>query len=144
MYIILYYIILYYIILYYIILYYIILYYIILHMYTVEIWSHKHHKNIYDETNKFAIIPRLNINTLNSIITVVTKTAVLHTAAVPKLFFVTEHFLTQYISTEHIQYVTWSLVYQIKVSAMKSVSNQKKCCYKNSYMNFTLHYDQIC
>jgi len=41
-------------------------------------------------------------------------------------------------------YVCWSLIFQIKVSTMRSISNQMKGSYKNSYMNSILNYDQLC
>jgi len=38
-------------------------------------------------------------------------------------------------------YVRWSLIYQIKVSALRYISKQMKGSYKNSYMNSILNYD---
>jgi hypothetical protein len=38
----------------------------------------------------------------------------------------------------------WPLIYQVKVSATRSVTNQIKDTYKIFYMSNILNYDQIC
>jgi hypothetical protein len=51
------------------------------------------------------------------------------------LFYLSKHFRNTY--------VMWPLIYQIKLSATRSLRNQIKCSYNGSYMENVLNYDQI-